>query len=288
MAKYRNVHTSFWEDTKVLDMMSPEDKYFMLYLLTNPHTTQCGCYEISITQISNETGYNKDTINKLLTRFEDVLNVIKYSCNTNEVLILNWYKYNWTTSPKVEQCIKNELKLVKNVDFKKYFDTVCIPYVYPINTHSQEEKKEEQKKEEEQNKKYICEICNNEISRDIFKKYNNKCKNCFELYMEKKFNIFWSKYPKKVSKENAKKVFLKLVLDDVIFSKILNSLEKFKSMPEWKKDKGQYIPYPATWINQRRWEDEFVVQINENKSSKQEIDPELEKRFNMKVGEIYE
>ena len=44
MAIYRNVQTSFWEDTKVLDIMTPEDRYFMLYILTNPHTSQIDYY----------------------------------------------------------------------------------------------------------------------------------------------------------------------------------------------------------------------------------------------------
>ena len=42
----RVVDTSFWTDDKVLEF-TPEDRYFMLYLLTNPHTTQLGIYSIS-------------------------------------------------------------------------------------------------------------------------------------------------------------------------------------------------------------------------------------------------
>ena len=51
MAIFRQVHTQFWSDPKVLDDMTPEDRYFMLYLMTNPHTNACGCYEISKRQI---------------------------------------------------------------------------------------------------------------------------------------------------------------------------------------------------------------------------------------------
>lgn len=286
MAIYRNIHTSFWEDTKVLDVMTPEDRYFMLYLLTNPHTTQSGCYEISKTQMANETGYNKDSIDKLLIRFESILNIIRYSDDTKEILILNWYKYNWTSSPKVKKCVENELKSIKNEEFKNFFDTVCIPYIYPRDTHSQEEQEKEQKEEQEKNKNKIkCKICKKEINDKNFQNHNDICHTC---YMEDKFNIFWSKYPKKVSKENAKKSFLKLVLDDMLFSKMLKSLENFKKTKEWLQDKGQYIPYPATWLNQKRWEDEFEVDISNNKTVSNDIDPELEKRFNMKSGEIYE
>ena len=78
MALYRNVHVSFWNDTKIIDEMTPEDRYFMLYLLSNPHTNQVGCYEISVRDISKETGYTEESIKKLLERFEKKLKVAKY------------------------------------------------------------------------------------------------------------------------------------------------------------------------------------------------------------------
>ncbi len=262
MAIYRNVQTSFWEDTKVLDIMTPEDRYFMLYILTNPHTSQIGCYEISKNQMANETGYNKDTIDKLLERFENILCVIKYCSQTKEILILNWYKYNWTSSPKVKKCIENELKSIKNDEFKSYLNTVCIPYIYPMYTHSQEEKEQEKEEEQKQEKS---------------KKQ--------EKYMEEKFNIFWNKYPKKLSKESAKKAFFKINLDDVLFSDMLNALEKHKKLDSWKKDKGQFIPYPATWINQKRWQDEIV--INEIQFKSNNVDPELESRMKESLGDKY-
>ena len=37
---------------------------------------------------------------------------------------------------------------------------------------------------------------------------------------------------------------------------MLDAIEKWKQTDQWNEDKGQYIPHPATWINQRRWEDE--------------------------------
>ena len=52
MARYRNVSTSFWEDNKIVDDFTPEDKYIYLYCMTNPHTNLCGCYEISLKQIA--------------------------------------------------------------------------------------------------------------------------------------------------------------------------------------------------------------------------------------------
>ena len=89
MAIYRNVQLSFWTDNKVEDDFTPEDKYFYLYLLTNPQTNICGCYEVSYSQMTNQTGYNKDTINRLLDRFEKVHGMIRYCKESKEILILN-------------------------------------------------------------------------------------------------------------------------------------------------------------------------------------------------------
>lgn len=60
MASYRNISMDFWTDSKVVDDFTPEDRYIYLYCMTNPHTNLCGCYEVSIKQIANETGYNND------------------------------------------------------------------------------------------------------------------------------------------------------------------------------------------------------------------------------------
>ena len=119
MAIYRNVQLSFWTDNKVLDDFTPEDKYFYLYLLTNPHTNICGCYEISYKSMSDDTGYNKETIIRLLERFDKVHGVIKFSPSTKEVLILNWYKYNWSKSEKVLAGVLGVAKHIKSDEFRK-------------------------------------------------------------------------------------------------------------------------------------------------------------------------
>src|SRR5210317_564701 len=107
MATYRHVQTGFWQDPFVLDL-TPEEKYFYIYLLTNSKTRQCGCYEIPMKVIELETGYNRETVEKLIDRFVDYER-IKYSIPNKEVLLLNWFKYNGSKSPKVLKCIEKEL-----------------------------------------------------------------------------------------------------------------------------------------------------------------------------------
>ena len=134
MAYYRTLHLSFWTDAKVDDDFTPEDKYFYLYLLTNPSTNLVGCYEISAKQMVKETGYNEDTVFRLLKRMEEVHGVARYDKRTKEVLILNWHKYNWTKSPKFIAAAEKEAKSIKNDTFREYIHTVLIPYIYGIDT----------------------------------------------------------------------------------------------------------------------------------------------------------
>lgn len=136
MAFYRTVSMSFWTDNKVSDDFTPEDRYFYLYLFTNPHTNLCGCYEVSIKQMANETGYNKDSIENLIDRFEKVHKVLRFSKETKEILLLNWSKYNWTSSEKFRKPLAKEIESVKNLDFRAFLidifengygiDTTCI------------------------------------------------------------------------------------------------------------------------------------------------------------------
>lgn len=77
---------------------------------------------------------------------------------------------------------------------------------------------------------------------------------------EKNFSFFWDAYPNKKAKLKAESSFMKLDLTDDLFKSIMDGLEKHKNSPEWKKDNGQYIPHPSTWINQERWNDEIKTQ----------------------------
>jgi hypothetical protein len=145
MAVYRNISLSFWTDTKVEDTFTPEDKYMYLYLLTNPHTNICGCYEISTKQMSRQTGYNIESVERILDRMEKMHGVVRYCKETHEMLIPNWGRYNWTTSEKLVKPITTAINAIKFKPFRDYvsllFDhideihTVSIPYAYPIDTN---------------------------------------------------------------------------------------------------------------------------------------------------------
>lgn len=83
-----------------------------------------------------------------------------------------------------------------------------------------------------------------------------------ECYTPTPFDEFWEAYPKKRSKGDAEKAWKQVKPDKATFQKILHSVEQQKKSKDWQKDGGQYIPYPATWLRAKGWEDETGVNGN--------------------------
>lgn len=71
------------------------------------------------------------------------------------------------------------------------------------------------------------------------------------------FDQFWSSYPKKKSKQTARKAWnSKANESKPPIDEMLRILEANKQSDQWTKSKGEYVPYPASWINAHGWEDE--------------------------------
>lgn len=70
------------------------------------------------------------------------------------------------------------------------------------------------------------------------------------------FDRFWEAYPKKVSKEDAIRAFNRIGVDDILLGRILSAIQKQMRTAQWQEDGGRFVPYPATWLNGHRWEDE--------------------------------
>lgn len=71
------------------------------------------------------------------------------------------------------------------------------------------------------------------------------------------FALFWVNYPRKIGKGAARKAWQKIKDPQAVIEKIKVKLPLQMESEQWVKDNGQYIPHPATYINQERWEDEI-------------------------------
>ncbi|HDX9652516.1 TPA: DnaD domain protein [Bacillus wiedmannii] len=124
MAVYRPVQVSYWQDAFVLDL-TPEEKYFYLYLMTNSKTSQSGIYELPLRVIEMDTGYNRETVEKLLERFAEY-GKINYNKKIKEIMLLNWLKFNAITNMNIEKCVLKEIQSIKDEDFLLDFYETCL------------------------------------------------------------------------------------------------------------------------------------------------------------------
>ena len=85
-------------------------------------------------------------------------------------------------------------------------------------------------------------------------KVNNINKDKKEIYTSN-FLSFWLKYPKKIGKGAAFKSYNNIKQPRPSLQIILQSIEEHQNTEQWENK--QFIPNPATWLNQRRWEDEI-------------------------------
>ncbi len=70
------------------------------------------------------------------------------------------------------------------------------------------------------------------------------------------FEEFWRAYParRKVAKHTCREKWRAQKLE-AIAPRIVGAVRILANSEDWKKENGQYVPMPATFINQRRWED---------------------------------
>jgi hypothetical protein len=118
--KLRSVNTDFWEDDYISEL-SPLQRYFYLYLITNPKCNLIGMYEISITRISYDTGFKKDEVRIHLEKFEQDGKLIFES---GFILLRNFLK-NQSLFGKMLIAVKNLLSsLPEKIRSSEFFELI--------------------------------------------------------------------------------------------------------------------------------------------------------------------
>ncbi|CRK80339.1 conserved phage C-terminal domain-containing protein [Neobacillus massiliamazoniensis] len=251
MAKFRYVHTEFWQDAKVLEEMTPEDKYFYLYLLTNPNTTQIGVYQITKKQMAFDLGYSSESINSLLDRFINNHKIVKYNAETRELAILNWGKYNLNNTGKpVLDCIKKELTDVKDKTLlwevmnqisnetvlNEFSQAVYDTYHDSSTTRGEKEKEKEEEKEEEKIYIPFSEIVSylNEKANTNYKYSSKKTKDLIKARWNDGFifDDFKTVIDKKVSEWLRDKEMCKYLRPETLFG---NKFEGYLNQKSYGK-----------------------------------------------------
>ncbi len=192
-----------------------------------------------------ETGYNTETIEKLVQFFEKA-GKIKYSKKTNELAIKNFVKHNPQGSPKVKAFVDKEIKNIK--------DQSLIAYIYAIDTVSQEEEEQTQEEEREEEQEG-------------------------GVIVWPSFLDFWDKYEKKQDRPKCEKKWKKI--NQEAREKIMLHLEDYiLSTPD-----KQYRKNPLTYLNSESWENEIITPNTNGKFTREEKVNSLRAAFAKQVIE---
>ena len=93
--------------------------------------------------------------------------------------------------------------------------------------------------------------------KEVEKEDEIEKENEIEHECEAAFDLFWEQYPRKVKKQQAREAFQRV---SVSLDVLLQALSRQKETSQWQEDGGRFVPFPAAWLQGRRWEDEISQQ----------------------------
>lgn len=70
-----------------------------------------------------------------------------------------------------------------------------------------------------------------------------------------RFERFWAEFPRKVGKDAAWALWQRRQPDDALTGVMVAAVREQARSPQWRRDGGQFIPHPRTWLHQGRWQD---------------------------------
>lgn len=265
---YSKIERSFWETDEAREL-TPEEKYFWMYLQTNANVNTLGCYAFRMRKAVDETGYNKDTLEKLL----DIMiqrGMILYDATTREIFLLHWGKTNWNRQTATLRAMKADLKEIRSEMIKFKINTQLEKS--GIFTKEGENDKVSEENDKAENAEISAKTANKENNSEQMRTIGNnqggegegegegekkKEKEKILKSDSEAFAAFWEAYPNKKNKAVAVKRWDSLRVTAGLYEKIMAGLAKAKHSMEWAERGGKYIPYPSTWLNAEGWENEY-------------------------------
>lgn len=71
------------------------------------------------------------------------------------------------------------------------------------------------------------------------------------------FDSFWNLYPRRLARKDAERAWRKIPVAKQI--DVVNAVKAHIQLWKQQGTEKQFIPYPATWLNGQRWEDEIEL-----------------------------
>jgi len=233
-----------WKDTW-FRKLPIKAKCLFLFLWTNDHKNLPCLYQIDLETISFYTGLSLREIKDNLS----VLNPkVQYDYEKEVVFVVNFVRHQFLRtsklSPKIKTGVENNLLQMNGHffinEFLKEYPMFSLPETYGIDRvlEGYTYPPSEGGGEGEGEGSFIPNIKKNEL-----------------------FEKFYQEYPNKKSKGQALKAWWKIkpTPNEQLVATMIATIERAKTSREWLKNNGEFIPYPATWLNAQGWLDEITI-----------------------------
>lgn len=244
--RYQKIHSQIWNDEKFIQL-TPQQQRLFFYILTCPHGNLIGLYVLKEGYAREDLkSFGKD-FRKDLTKLIG-LGLVEYDESVSVVFIKNFLKHNPITNPnQVKAADKTIKELPKTYLIQRLKGLIKGLNEVLLEVLLKPEEEEETETEEET------------LTEELpLGKVNGS-----------RFDEFWKVYPRKKSIGDAEKAWKKIKVSNELLKKILLKVRELKLSDDWQRENGKYIPYPATWLNAKGWEDE--VKLPEDQYSHFEI-----------------
>lgn len=260
MEVFTKVERGYWQDEFILEL-TPEQKFFYLYLMTNNKVNTLGAYVFPLTMSTVELGYNKETVLKLLDHFAQVGKII-WDETTKEVFLLNWPKRNWNRKTATLRALKKDFDALKSPMLREKISALLSAFSDGEAIDDTEEQKgtngnnEKQKETNGNNGDILAGRIENREKR-IENREKEKEDGGTGFDADEAFENFYKEYPNKKNVKTARTRWEKMKVTPELYREIMEGLKRAKNSQEWTKDDSAYIPHPATWLNGEGWKNEY-------------------------------
>jgi hypothetical protein len=260
MARYRKVDPRIWNDAKFRSL-SDDGKLIFLFLLTHPQMTSLGAMRGTINGLAAEIGWEQERFAK---GFREALAkaMAKHDPEASFLWLPKFLKYNGPESPNVLKAWVGAVDLLPECALLNELLYYVKDYAEGLTKGFREafedawgkampNPEQEQEQKQEQNKNILSD---GDASDHVKRPSKRKIIQYTDAFLS-----FWAAYPKKVGKDAAWAAWRKRDGSRPDIAVILGAVQAQKLTEQWTRDGGQYIPNPATWLNQGRWQDEAAM-----------------------------
>lgn len=283
---YSQVNSKFWRDEKMIHL-NATTRYVFLHLLTCPERNVWGCFHFSKAAAIEESGLSKK---KYLTAFQELINlgIIDFDEDSRMLLIVNYLKHNAIDN---DNQVKGAIGKLKEMPKSRLWNSVIQSYTKYCKKNAEALQALKEMTVEECEKQNECSIAeNSELSNSNSNSNSNSESNSnsnnnkifvlsdgFSTNVEsiaevhelaskgveafkdemQAFEEFWKIYPRKANRKEALAEWKKLKVDAAKYNEILKGLlQAIEKSISFKSER--FTPYPAKWLSDERWKDEFT------------------------------